>query len=116
MRTHINPFTRSKAEVVFYHIQTKEQMQLKSAVKWDILANMQDVANHELHKFNAVTEENYYHRWNQLMKFVKSNKRDINAERVLVAMYQLDRKESITLWGDQSEDDLRNQSKKLLIV
>lgn len=111
---HINPFVRQKAGETIYLIQTKERMDLHPACKWDITARMQDVANHEKHKFDAVQEENYYHRWNELMNAVKRNKGDITTDKVLLWMYMLDNKESVKLWRGKSEPEVKEHAVMML--
>lgn len=111
---HISPFVREKAGEVIYLIQDKEKMELKSASKWDITARMQDVADHERHRFDAVTEENYFYRWQELMNAVKRNKGDLSSDKVLLWMYMLDNRESIKLWKGKSEDDCKRHAELML--
>ncbi|OHR73982.1 hypothetical protein HMPREF3291_05195 [Bacillus sp. HMSC76G11] len=111
---HISPLVREKAGEVIYLIQDKEKMELKSASKWDITARMQDVANHERHKFDAAQDINWVYRWEQLENRVKREKGAVTADKVLLWMYMLENRQSVKLWQGQSEDDCKKHAEMML--
>lgn len=113
-RIHISQFVHEKAGEAIYLIQEKERMDLKSASKWDLTARMQDVANYERHKFDAVQDINWLYRWEQMENRVKREKGAVTGDKVLLWMYMLENRQSIKLWQGQSEDDCKQYAELML--
>jgi hypothetical protein len=89
-----NALTEYIGELICYHIQTNESIELSPQSRHDIFHKVRDLADYWKEDSDKLREENHALRWNELRLWLKRTEPD-GYEMILATMERLDRKESV---------------------